>query len=318
MKASRHNLYHRFLKLLRQNNIYNKKFLLAVSGGIDSISLLSLMIEVQRPLQLNLAVAYVHHGLNKKTYRDDAWAHIYSLCQGWNIPFYYNIPQIQKCQSEESLRKLRYNFLRKWQKKIKADDLVLAHTADDLLETRLIRLIRGTGAQGLLSMHFLKDSTLRPFIFFTKSEIKNYALSQHLSWIEDPSNKQTDFFRNWIRNTWLKQIEKRQKGAIRNLSRSLELVCEEINFHKNSLPFILTDNGLDKIKFLKLSSTEQKKTLAQYMKLFHLKNYSQNHIQEVLKYLRSNTKKKTFYLLKKKWLIEKKFFKIQNKSNSPF
>ena len=313
MKASRHPLYHRFLTLLRQNNIQNQKLFLALSGGVDSVSLLSLMAEVQHPLNLRLFAGYVHHGWQKEPYRDEAFMHLYSICQGYGLPFFSNTPtKTKKTASENDLRKIRYQHLTKWKKKTKADDLVLAHTADDLLETRLIRLIRGTGGQGLKSMSFLKDQTLRPFIFFTKNEIKNYAVSQKLKWIEDPTNKQTQFLRNWVRNTWLLKLEKKHQGAVRNLCRSLDKISEELDLEKNPLPDILTPQGLDRKKLLKLSLLERKKTLAQYMKLFHLKNYGQNHIQEILKYLKTPSDKK-FILLGRTWRIDSQFVGLQKK-----
>ena len=312
MKASLHPLYHRFLNLLKKNQIQNKKLLLAVSGGLDSTALLSLMTEAQKILRLQITACTVHHG-GASPCRDQAGLHLISLCESLNVPFLYNHPPAeQKNPSEEFLRKFRYKHLKKWQKKTGSHFLVLAHNADDLLETRLIRLIRGTGFQGLSSMHFLKDKTLRPFIFFTRKEIKDYIKKQKWQWVEDPTNKQTNFLRNWIRNQWLPQLEKKRKGSVRCLARSLERICqEEATSHdfQNVRPWLFTREGLNR-KFLDpLPAAEQKKAIAQYMKQNHLKNYSENHIQEILKMCKSSRAK--FHLLGKKWRIDSPFLKIE-------
>ena len=307
MKASRHPLFHKVLQQLKIHNIQNKKLLIAVSGGIDSIVLLDLMMEVSRPLKLKLNIAHVHHGKTKSTYRNQTQNFVHLLAEGLSLPFFSNKPIKNNKNSERELRKIRYQHLEKWMKKSQADFLALAHTSDDLLETQLIRLIRGTGKDGLQAMQFLNQTLLRPLIFSTKNDIKKYALFRKLQWIEDPTNKQTKTLRNWMRHKWLKELEQKQKGACKNLSLSLERMSH--TSEKEDLS-IITPEGLDRKKILELSYYNQKKWVARYMRQSQLKNYGSSHIQEILKHLHHKSKKQKIHLLGKVWTLTPSFLKV--------
>lgn len=312
MKASHHPLFHKILQKCKIHNIKNKKLLLAVSGGIDSISLLDLMTEISRPLKLQLNIAHVHHGQIKSSYRNQAQIFVHCLAEALDLPFFSNEPIENNKHSEGELRKFRYKYLHQWMKNSQPDYLALAHTADDLLETRLIRLIRGTGKDGSQAMQLLKKPILRPFLFFTKDEIKKYAAFRKLQWIEDPTNVQTKTLRNWIRQKWLKELEKKQKGASKNLALSLERLSGATEEEDTS---IITPQGLDRQKMMELSYYNQKKWVARYMRKSQLKNYGTSHIQEILKHLHHDNKKKEIHLLGKVWLLTSSFLKISNLSS---
>jgi len=309
MKASHHPLFHKTLQQLKTHNIKNKKLLLAVSGGIDSIVLLDLMIEVSRSLKLKLNIAHVHHGQIKSPYRNQTQIFVHCLAEGLGLPFFSNTPADNNKNSEGALRKVRYKYLHQWIKQSQSDYLVLAHTSNDLLETQLIRLIRGTGKDGAKAMQFLKKPLLRPFLSFTKDEIKKYALFRKLQWTEDPTNIHTKTLRNWIRQKWLKELEKKQKGAVKNLSLSLERLNHTTEKEDSS---IITPRGLNRQKILELSLYNQKKWIARYMRKFQLKNYGTSHIQEILKHLHHKNKKQKIHLLGKAWTLTPSFLKISN------
>ena len=307
MKASHHPLFHKILQELKVHNITNKKLLIAVSGGIDSITLLDLMVEVSRSLKLKLNIAHVHHGQTKSSYRNQTQIFTHCLAEGLNIPFFSNTPTPHHKNSEGELRKIRYQYLHQWMKKSQADYLVLAHNSDDLLETRLIRLIRGTGKDGIQAMQFLKKPILRPLLLFTRKEIQQYALSRKLKWTEDPTNIRTKTLRNWMRHKWLKELEQKQKGAVKNLALSLERL---IQINEEEDPSIITPKGLDRKKIMELSYHNQKKWVAKYMRNSQLKNYGSSHIQEVLKYLHHKNKKQKIHLLGKVWILTPSFLKV--------
>ncbi len=307
MKASRHPLFHKTLKQLKSHNIQNKKLLLAVSGGLDSISLLDLMAETSKTLKLKLNIAHVHHGKIKSPYRNQTQIFIHCLAEGLNIPFFSNTPSLRHKNSEGELRKIRWIHLQKWIQQSQSHYLALAHNSDDLLETRLIRLIRGTGKDGLQAMQFVKKPILRPLLFFTRREIENYALSRNLQWIKDPSNTQIKTLRNWLRLRWLKPLEQKQKGAVKNLALSLEKLIQTEEEEDSA---VLSPQGLDVRKLLELPLFSQKKWTARYMRKENLKNYSTNHIQEVLKHLHHTSKKKEIRLLGKTWVFTPSCIKI--------
>jgi len=315
MKASHHSLFHKTLQQLKIHNIKNKKLLIAVSGGIDSICLLDLMAEISRSLKLTLNISHVHHGKTKNPYRNQAQIFVHSLAEALGLPFFSNDPENNTKNSEGELRKIRYKHLHQWMQQSQSDYLVLAHNSDDLLETRLMRLIRGTGKDGIKAMHFVKKPLLRPLLFFTKDEIKKYALARKLQWIEDPTNIQTKTLRNWVRHKWLKELEKKQKGGLKNLSLSLDRL---IRIKEEEEISVITPKGLDRQKMMELSYYNQKKWIARYMRQAQLKNYSASHIQEILKHLHHRNKKQKILLLGKLWIFTPLFLKIENlkKTNS--
>ena len=310
MKASRHSLYHRFLDQLKKHPIRQKKILIACSGGLDSLVLLDLLFETSSILNLKIAIAHVHHGRIGHKYRDMVQDYVYSVSLGLDLPFFTNSAKpAPSYMSEEKLRAFRYSFLKEWMFHSKSDFLALAHTASDLLETRLIRLIRGTGPQGLASMQFQESHLLRPCLFFTRKEMENYAHFRKINYLEDPTNFQMNPLRNWIRCVWLKQLEKRQPQSTQNLSRSLEKISRALPF-SNPMFKLETLQGLDKLKLIQLSNTDQKQVLAQYIKNLGLKNYQATHIQEILKHIQKS-KKNQLKLLGKIWIIGRKFIQIK-------
>lgn len=311
MKASKHPLFHRFLHQLKELNISRKKILAACSGGLDSLVLLDLIHEASPLLSLKIKTAYVHHGMDKNQYRDLAQSYVYLTCLALDCPFLTNFhPPSQGRLSEAHLRSFRYRLFQKWMLSSKSDYLALAHTANDLMETRLMRMIRGTGAEGLISMKIKDGFKLRPLLAFTRKEIQEYAVFRKITPLEDPTNQQTDFFRNWVRRKWLVQLEKHQSKSILNLSRSLEKIASAVQPHStlHLLSKLRTRGGLNKAEFIKLSKKEQKQILVQYMKTLNLKNYKESHVQEILKNLYKNGAK--IKILGKTWSIHQRTIKV--------
>ena len=306
MKAVRHNLFHRLLQVLREGGIQQKKIIVAVSGGVDSVVLLDLLWELSPILQIQLTACYVHHGSQNHSFRDEAQVYVQSLAAGLGVEFITNIPEKNHLRSEEDLRNFRYQRLYQWRKKFRTHYIALAHTADDLLETRLLRLIRGTGSQGLSSMTFKKDFLLRPFLRVTKDEIKDYARFQKLECLEDPSNSRSkQIMRNWLRSVWLPSLEKKQKGAVRSLGRSLERL--HLSMPVRQAPAVF-DFNLWKGRPLH----EQKQALAEYIREMNLKNYSDTLMTEILKWLGQNKKTVSKRWLGKTWICDSGVVKIHD------
>ena len=306
-----HSLFHHVLKSLKAKNINGKKLLIAVSGGVDSICLLYLLLELKNILNTELSVVHVHHGSQskkQKKFQDQALSMVKQCCEKNKIIFYSKILNIGVKYSEENMRQRRYDFFSECMKTSFSDYLVLAHTANDLLETRLIRLIRGTGRQGLTSMILKKDKLLRPFINVTRQQVLDYATEKQLSWCEDPSNQSSEYsFRNWIRNNWLMNLEQKRPGALKTLAKSIELIVEnsaEAQSRVEYLYSLVVINGAVNRKSLQaLSNKDKKEVLACYMCKQQFKNYSVFHIEELIKQLDRSQKKFTFSLLGKIWEV---------------
>jgi len=313
-------LFHKTLKSFKELNIQDEKIIVGVSGGLDSMVLMALLQELRSLCKLELIICSLHHGLSEsqktQDYRDKAYKLVLQACEK-NKLLFVGFRSKKQLKSEEDFRNFRHDKFQKLLKKEKANRIALAHNKNDLLETRLINLIRGSGWQGLNSMKFSQAPYLRPLLNFSRKEIKGYAKACKLRFLEDPSNKDNSYLRNWMRNKWLKDLEKKRSGTIKSLSRSLELLAEDSAFEsynsridsyfEDSLCYNKNDSinkkGIDRKFFLELSLENQKRVLASYMRKLQLSHYGQSHIQELLKHNKRTEKSFQVKLLKKTWLF---------------
>lgn len=302
------------LRALKLENLQNKNLLIAVSGGVDSMVLLEIIKQWQRNLGLKITAAYIHHG-GKSPYRAKARRLVQVYCEKNNLAFKTNTPPTKLLKSEDELRQYRWAELRRMANECGAADaspdrnvtIATAHHADDLIETQLLRLLRGTGAQGLKA--FTSDRRVKPLLAATKDQIRAYAKTQKIKFVEDPSNDETDPLRNWLRQAWLEPLAKRDKQQKSNLRKSLAGSLAALASHANheSWPAqLFVEEGelaLHAPTFLQLTRTQKEAALATYMFRLSLKNYTKNHIFEVLKRLDTSKKELTFHLLGRVWHV---------------
>ncbi|NQZ19461.1 MAG: tRNA lysidine(34) synthetase TilS, partial [Bdellovibrionales bacterium] len=265
---------------------------------MDSTALLHIFSHFKKHFGFQFSVAHVHHGPGDKSqlsYRKKAWEFVKNSCAELEVPFYSNFKGdeesflnswVAPLKSESDFRDYRYEFFGQLKSEISYDWLVLAHHQQDLMETRMIRLIRGVGPEGIEAMSLERGDLLRPLLGVSPSELKAYLKFLGQKWLEDPSNENTQYFRNWLRKEWLPQLEEKRPGSLQTLSRSLDLLLE--NTKGQSVPLsCLQDDEIVLSDFLLLDSTEKSQALATYMNNQGLKNYGQSHIKELLKRLDS-------------------------------
>lgn len=169
-----------------------KTYLVAVSGGIDSVVLLDVLARDKRH---NLIVAHFDHGIRDDS-ADDA-RFVEELAKRYNLPFVGKREELGSSASEEKARSRRYAFLNEQAKKHSAT-IVTAHHADDVIETIAINLVRGTGWRGLAVMR--NRAVERPLLHLSKKDIRAYALASRLEWAEDSTNSRPIYLRNQIRD----------------------------------------------------------------------------------------------------------------------
>ena len=176
------------------------KYVLAVSGGVDSVVLLDMVTKGLLGIpKVEFVVAHFDHGVRQNSGRDAKF--VEELAKKYELEFYLGEGHLGSKASESSARTKRYEFLNKVARKITPDGevkIITAHHQDDLIETILINLIRGTGWRGLAP--FWSDNILRPMINLTKAEIVRYATENNLEWVEDETNFSNKYFRNRVRN----------------------------------------------------------------------------------------------------------------------
>ena len=222
------NVVDRAFVSLSESHKKIKSMTVALSGGVDSVVLLHLLHLLQKKHPFILRASHVHHGLSKHA---DKWVKFCEkLCRDLSVPLdvhYVKLPQKKSLGIEGEARRLRYEKLLQ----SKSDLIVLAHHADDQAETFLLQLIRGAGVKGLSSMaHFDGTRKLwRPLLNQSKSDIESYAKQHKLKWIEDESNQNIDFDRNFMRSKVLPILKNRFNYIIKVISRSASHLAEAQN-----------------------------------------------------------------------------------------
>ena len=217
-----------FLKALQtQLQAHGQKFLCGFSGGLDSSVLLHAAAKLP---DIQIRAIHIHHGLHPDA---DRWTeHCSGYCHDLNIELIVVKVDVNKNTgkgTEANARHARYQAIAKH---IHDDEVLLtAHHMQDQAETVLLRLLRGSGSQGLAAMRAMTSvhgfKQFRPLLSVSKSVLQSYADKEKLSWIEDPSNEKTDFDRNYLRHEIMPMLDKRWPKAASALSRSAELLAEE-------------------------------------------------------------------------------------------
>ncbi len=318
---------------LRLKAFEHKKILVALSGGRDSCVMLQILLELKTRLGLEIGIAHYHHGDSQcselqSDYRQKALEFSAKTALQNHIEFFYYksdsslAPSEMKkpekgltrnLQSEASLRKVRLEFLEKIRKEQGFDFIALAHHAQDLFETRLIRLIRGTGKLGLVAMSLQTDFKLRPILNLWPNEIGAYAKQNEIFYLEDPSNSDSRYLRNWLRNEWLRTLETKKPGAMQAFARSLELLAPS---GQNELVEELWMRGnqaaIDREKFMTLSPSGRRQAIANYLGQFAKKNYSSNMVQEICKRLDTSQKELRFKVAGFEWTANAKQIQARN------
>ncbi|MDP8266727.1 MAG: tRNA lysidine(34) synthetase TilS [Candidatus Aceula meridiana] len=201
------------------------KIIVGVSGGPDSIALLHVLSKLRHRLGLKIYVAHFNHGIRSEAAKDQNFVKTFS--KQLNLSFYSKKEKIQKKNKslEERAREARFAFLCALAKKTNADAIALGHTQNDLAETVLMRIIRGSGLLGLRSILpkriINKNAIIRPLLCVSRTEVNKYLKKHKLKYCVDKTNSQQDFLRNKIRLTLIPILEKNYNPNIKEILISL-------------------------------------------------------------------------------------------------
>jgi tRNA(Ile)-lysidine synthase len=173
----------------------------AVSGGIDSITLL----HIANKLFSNVQAVHINYGLRGEDSDSDE-AHIRSYCEKNDIPFHVKRVQIERGNVQSEARTARYAYFNKLLKKTTNSALFLGHNSNDQVETFYQNLARKSGIMGLSCMLEKNDPYFRPLLTFSRKDIEKYADSEEISWREDKTNSESKYERNKLRNLILPKL----------------------------------------------------------------------------------------------------------------
>ncbi|MPS72052.1 MAG: tRNA lysidine(34) synthetase TilS [Chryseobacterium sp.] len=236
----------KFQNVLEQllNKSQQKTYLLAVSGGVDSMVLADLF----QVSGFDFHIAHVNYHLRNEDSDLDQKL-VSDFCGKHKIPFHlYEISQ-KDDQPENSIqnwaRELRYRFFRDVQVKEGLDFLVTAHHLNDQVETFIINLSKASGIRGLSGIPRNENGIIRPLLDFSKDEIYDFARENKIEFREDRSNQKTDYLRNKIRHNIVTELEKVNPDFLTNFSKSINYINQAKGFIDQSVD--------EKIEILKRS-----------------------------------------------------------------
>ena len=229
----------KYKRMQKQTEIYMKQnhmvelgdgVLVGLSGGADSVGLLLVLWKLRETFQISLRALHVHHGLRgAEADRDAAFSRM--LCERLEIPFYeFRIDAAKealdrKCSIEEAGRLARYRLYeetaRAWEEEIRRVHIATAHHADDNAETVLFNLFRGSGLTGLSGIAPVRGRIIRPLLWAQRSEIQAWLRQQGQDWVEDSTNQESEYSRNWLRNELLPAVKERLNAqAVRHIDQA--------------------------------------------------------------------------------------------------
>lgn len=195
------------------------RYYVALSGGLDSTVLLHLMHQVQLEYGFELTALHVNHQLQAQS--QDWEDHCKRVCDGLDIPIVTTQLTLQS-SSEVAARDARYQW---FSEQIKPGSVLLtAHHRQDRAETFLFNLMRGSGSSGLSSLRavrpFYGSRIVRPLLALSREEVGDYARTNKLDWVEDPSNQQVKYSRNQIRHNVLPVLRDFREDVVTNIARA--------------------------------------------------------------------------------------------------
>ena len=288
--------------LLNKNDI----IVLGCSGGPDSMALIDLLLKYKDTYDLKLICAHVNHNVREESY--DEMLFVENYCLKNDIVFEkMTITKYGDDNFENEARNIRYDFFEKLINKYGAKYLMTAHHGDDLIETVLMRIVRGSNLTGYKGFSMIVDRNnykiIRPLVFATKEQIINYNLDNNIPYVLDQTNYMDIHTRNRYRKTvlpFLKNEEKNVHLKFLKYSNILKQYDDFINDTiKDIVDLVLIENKINIVEFLKLKDIIQVKIIYYIFEKLYVDDLillSDVHIDLIIKLIKSNKSNGYIYL----------------------
>lgn len=290
-------------------NLAEDKYLLAVSGGIDSMVLFDLFIKNN----INFSVASCNFQLRGED-SDNDLKFVENICIKNSINLYSTVLDVdkfstmRKISTQMAARELRYDFFKKILEKHKYSYIVTAHHLDDNIETIIFNFIKSTGYKGLVGIPFNKNKILRPLINISKEEIEDYAASNNISWRLDKSNNSNKYSRNKIRNEVIPLLKEINPSLGKSLTESLKRIQKLSHDIKTRIDLFIqkfVDFKDDYINIKKDFIHDIEKYEILLFDFFQDYGFNYSQIENIIKSLKAKNQKK-FISLNYELIIERK------------
>lgn len=292
-------MINRFIKYLISitPDFESAKYLLAVSGGIDSM----LMLWLFNNSKLNFSVANINFNLRGEEANQDS-QFVIDYCHKNHINLFHKgfdtntYAKENKISIQMAARDIRYQWFAELAEENNFDYIPVAHHLDDQSETFFINLIRGTGVAGLHGLARNKNKVIRPLMFCTRADITDFVKDNNIPFREDSSNSSDKYQRNYIRHHILPELYKLQENFSAKLDTTIEYIAELEDYANMFLAKeiddikTITEEGLFKIQIKSILNHNNPKLLC--YRIFDKYGFSKSHIDDLISLLlKSNSGK---------------------------
>lgn len=257
-------------------------FVVAVSGGVDSMALLHMLQNKKQTADQPyiVIVAHLDHGIRPDSGEDRKL--VQEVAAAYGVPFVYDEITLGEGASERQAREARYKFLHKVKQNSSADAIITAHHGDDMLETAIINIARGTGRKGLTSLKS-NDVIIRPLLRLSKEDLHNYAKANGLKWREDTTNHDTKYQRNYIRHNVLNKVDQKTKNELRKLIDSTSITNDQIDeILQSMLDQHLNNNKLNRHWLISLPHTVGLEIIAAWLRQNDYRDFDKKTLERLL------------------------------------
>lgn len=253
------------------------KYVVAVSGGVDSMVLLHLLAA---KADIELVVAHFDHGIRPDSHEDEQL--VSRTAQQLGLRYISEEGHLQLGVSEDIARDARYAFLHRELRQEKAQAIIMAHHQDDVLETMVINMVRGTNRKGLSSL-VSGDVIIRPLLNVPKAEILAYAKTHKITWHEDSTNADMRYLRNYIRKTVMPRLAEDQRRELLTINETMQAKNQAIDtLIAEILRSIISDKGLNRSAFIMLPHAIAREVMAAWLRSEYVRDVSSQQIERLV------------------------------------
>jgi tRNA(Ile)-lysidine synthase len=262
-------------------------YVVAVSGGVDSVVLLHILSQMAersygrgtRPKML-LTVAHFDHGIREDSMEDRQF--VERLAGMYGLAFVFDEGRLGPGASEAVARDARYAFLRRVKQASGAQYLVTAHHEDDVFETAILNLMRGTGRKGLSSLRSTNE-VYRPLLGTPKEHVITYARKRGLEWREDSTNASDDYLRNYIRHNVMPRFDTVARDRLRELITTARDTNVEIDgLLAEQLHLQPSGDVLDRYWFIMLPHNVAREIIAAWLRRLGVTNFDRQLLERIV------------------------------------
>lgn len=251
-------------------------YIVAVSGGVDSMVLLDLLR--QKP-GLKLVVAHFDHGIRHDSHLDRKL--VQDVVARYGLPFVHTRAELGPGASEDQARRARYEFLRRVKEASGAKAIITAHHHDDMLETAIHNILRGTGRKGVSSLS--RSDVIRPLLKFSKKQLQEHGNSNGIKWREDVTNQDTRYRRNYIRHKITPKLDDKNLAQFKFLVEKIR----DINIKADSeiakvLQKLETKSGLSRQGFIKLPHDVSREVMAAWLRNNEIRQFDRKSLERLV------------------------------------